>query len=309
MRSLFFIGLLGVFIWGIARGDQDKAATDRCVEHLDPAFKRLNAVLAENHLNPLDFDPAQLRVIKDKSLNPAVTMWRFQTPNKTFIYCSPTSGDVLSFFRNDIKYTEGPGYDQPPQPNWTKEQAIAMAKTYLAALFGTFPEDVGPPEVKFEPVREIPKYYPGQWEISWPRVDEKGHLFAIDEISIYISETQGITSAVYNFFSTYQPPKEPLISRDDALKVGGPAAEILANKFIGSGFQLATPDTVVQGIVNPNHILQAKTIEDTVALRDANARLVWVINYPLTSNGTSSPHEVQVWVDAQTKEVVGGDLR
>jgi hypothetical protein len=230
------------------------------------------------------------------------------------IHFLPDSFKPIAFFNHNIKYDQGPGFDEPPPPKWTEEQAVATGKEYVAAIFGQFPKDVGPPKVEFEKRRNllkhttIWKYYTGDWQIVWPRISSKGYLFNGNAVVINISEDQGVESAFFDFYMNYQEPQGPLISQDEALKIADPAAQAVVDKWLGHGLQLGSPKIVVEGIVNPNHILQAQTVAD-LAHKDTTARLAWVVLYDLTANGIpATGHRVQVWIDAQTKEVVGGDL-
>lgn len=270
------------------------------------AFAQVNEILIQGHLAPLPFDPVRLKVIKDHSLNPLVSMWMFQTTANASVYCSPESGALCSIYRGDIKYSEGPGFKSPPRPTWTKDQAILVAKKYAVALFGAFPENVGPPHASYDAIQDVPLYYPGIWTVRWPRVDQGGHIFAADSLGIKVSEEKGLTSAALNFFSNYTEPTGPLISKVEAINAAHSAGEYLARKWIGGNVQLEPPSDAFLIIINPNKMLEADAIE-TGANASKTARLVWVVEYPVTLDTSSDKHGSQVWVDAQTKAVLGGD--
>jgi hypothetical protein len=312
----YIIILLGLVLPVMSKAEEmNQAEKDNGIKAITKIFDRLNPVLAKYHLTPLTFTSSNLQAFHHHNVFGNVSVCGFNTSSKISLDFLPDSFEPIAFYNNNIKYDQGLGFDQPPSPKWTQEQAVATAKEYVVAIFGKFPkDDVGPPTVEFEKRRNafkptwVMKYFTGDWHIRWPRVDTKGYLFNADSVSIYISEDQGVTTAFYNFFSNYQEPQGPLISRDEALKIASPAAQSLIDKWLGPGLQLGSPKIVVEGIVNPNHALQAQAVAD-LAHKDTTARLAWVVLYNLTANGTpTTAHRVQVWVDAQTKEVVGGDL-
>jgi hypothetical protein len=69
-------------------------------------------------------------------------------------------------------------------------------------------------------------------------------------------------------------------------------------------------------IVNPNHILEMKSVEDFANLGDIEAKLAWVVTFPARYAGSVPEGErmpverqVDVWLDAHTAEFLGGEFR
>jgi hypothetical protein len=60
-------------------------------------------------------------------------------------------------------------------------------------------------------------------------------------------------------------------------------------------------------IVNPNHILKYKSIEDMPREVDLAARLAWVVKCHV-SNDKGTDRYIYLWIDTETKEVIGGDF-
>jgi hypothetical protein len=295
--------------------EASQTETSEGIEHITGIIDRLNLVFAKYHLAPLAFDPSEVRLSHPHEALRNVDVCRFYALSKISVDLLPKTFEPIAFYNDNIKYDQGPGYDQPPKPKWTEEQAIAIGEEYIKAILGQFPQnEVGPPTVEFEKRRNVIKhtsvwkYFVGRWHIRWPRFDAKGYPFNEDSITIYISEDQGLATAFINFFSNYQEPLGPLISKDDALKIANLTAQALVDKWLGGGLQLGAPTKIEEGIVNSNHILQAQTVAD-LAHKDTTARLAWVIIYSLTANGAPAPERrIYLEVDAQTKEIIGGDF-
>jgi hypothetical protein len=233
-------------------------------------------------------------------------MWMLQTPAKTSVYCSPHSGQVLALFRNDVNFVQGVGSDQPTKPSWTEEQAVAASRGYFEAIFGSFPSNAGKPVAQYQSVEEYPKHYPGYWTVRWSRTDGFGDVFANDSITVGISEKYGLTGAAFNFFSSYSEPHGSLVTKEEALSIASVAAETMVAKWLGRDFKLGSPNLVEKVIINPNRMLNAKNLEEGAKISDL-ARLSWYVSYPVTLKGSTDKHAVQVWVDAETKSVIGGD--
>ena len=311
MTRLLLILLLGLPLV-LRAGEPDQAGEGIGIRRIHEVLERLNPVLTKYQLAPLSFTPSEILIFHPKDTFRKINVWNFQTLRVTFNFL-PGSFELLSLNRLDINYTPGTGYDNPPKPKWTEDKAVTIAKDYAQAIFDGFPKDTGPPLVTFEDNMNLPqyssvmKYYPGRWHIRWPRTDGKGHQFALDAIHVYVSEDQGLASASYNVFSNYQESTGPFISQEEALKISYPVAESLMVKWLDSGMQLGS-HKVGEYIVNPNHAFQAKTAE-ALGQMDTTARLAWVIRYEITAKNVSvSEHSIQVQIDAQTKQVIGGDF-
>jgi hypothetical protein len=309
MKSFCLILVIGVF-GSMARAD--KIEENRCIEQIVPAVKRLNALLTANHYAPVEFESSQLSSAYRPDFSPRMTVLEFDA-SLASIRCIPSTGEILSI-QTHINEDQGPALDHPSKPTWTKNEAIAMAKKYVAAVFGQFPSNAGPPKIHFDATMELPKYYEGQWHIRWPRVDKGGHIFSGDNIDLWMSETGGLKAVYYNYFSQYEEPKNPLISKDEALKASRPAAETLLNSQLTrssglSGLQLGKSEAVLW-IVNPNHIFQWKSMNDADSPADTTAKLAWIVEYQTTSGQSAiTNHLIDIWIDAQTKETIGGNFK
>jgi len=163
-------------------------------------FDHLNPVLIENHLAPLSFNSSDLLVFQPEDVDRKIKVWNFQTLNVSLDFL-PDTFELLLLSRNDINLVRGPGYDRPPAPKWTAQQAMETARNYVAAIFSALPNEMGVPTAEYEATANLPqhsvmmKYYPGMWHVRWPRVDPQGHLFRIDSICVDISEDQGLFMA------------------------------------------------------------------------------------------------------------------
>jgi hypothetical protein len=225
----------------------------------------------------------------------------------------PDSFEVISFYR-DIASAGFTFYAAAPKPTWTQERAIKEARDWYKTVIGTFPKNVGTPVTEFMPGLDPPKYYDGQWSIRWPRIDSQGHQFYQDTISGTLNEKYGITSFANNFISKYTDGQKILVSKDQAIEIG----RATALKLLGSplaadwsaGLSLHSAATAELWIVNPYHILNYKSFEAMMEANEGslNARLAWVTEYR-AENAQGMGRYVDVWVDTETKEILGGDFR
>lgn len=310
MKVFSLIIALGMLVSFNAFGDDN---THKCTESAINTFDRLNALLVKSGYQSLSFDPSKITNVPKYDFSRKINILELQTASGPFVDCLPDSGDVLAL-DSHIPYKQGSSYDHPPSPTWNKERAVALARAYVQAVFKEFPADAGTPQINFAPTSEFPKYYEGVWHIRWPRVDKEGHVFIADSLDVFLSETKGLRYASLNYFSKYQEPIGPLISQNEAVKLSGPAAENLLHSKLTvpwglNGLRLADSKSVLW-IVNPNHIFQWKSINDAASAADTTAKLAWWVEYKTTSGSASaSGHLIDIWIDAQTKKVLGGDFK
>ncbi len=272
---------------------------------------RINSVLNSQHLAILSYDPKQLRF----TLSPDQT-WR-----TTVVQINSSSGlearilsntfEVVSFQR-DFPSEEYIDCDTPPKPKWQTDQAINEARTWVKSILGNVPQNVGKPRAEYAPGLNLPKYQEGTWTVSWPRIDSHGHLFAGDVVNVILSEKFGLIALSYIFNSKYTDGQKVLVSREQAIEAGRSAAQQLLGSPLtadwSGGMSLRPAATATLWVVNPNHLLQYKSFEDMATTTgDATARLAWIVEYRV-ENAQGMGRYVDVWIDAETKEILGGDF-
>ncbi len=127
-----------------------------------------------------------------------------------------------------------------------------------------------------------------------------------------VSEKFGLIALSCIFNSKYTEAQKVLVSHDQAIEIGRPAAQKLLGGPLtadwSAGLSLRPAAKATLWIVNPNHLLQIKSFDDmATASGDENARLAWIIEYR-AENSQGMGRYVEVWVDAQTKAILGGDF-
>jgi len=313
MNRLLLTLLIGwLFFSYNATGEPDQVEQTLCVQHAEDAFKRLNVLLTENHLLPLELDPVHLVITQPRDRQRKTNIWQIRTASYTVLQFLPKSCALISIYRDT--YKDALLYDGPPKPTWTENQAIENAKKWVTAFLNYFPDNVGTPKIGFVDQRKVPEYYDGHWRIRWARTDSQGHRFDGDALSVELGEKQGLISISLNFYSTFDEIHDKLISEEDAIATSHSSAEILLHSelvrpLLPPGLKLGTA-TASLWIMNPTHLLQSKTLDEASASEEIKARLAWVVVYTLMDgNAPASYHTLEVWIDAQTKEAIGGDFK
>lgn len=201
----------------------------------------------------------------------------------------------------------------PIKPAWTPEHAIKEAQAWYRVIIGNFPANTGTPTVEYvTPTYNPPKYYDGEWMIKWPRTDARGNRFALDNITVTVSEKYGITSLAKNFVSEFSENTKVAVSQKDAIEIARPAAQRLLKSPLTSqwatGLSIENGASAKMWIINPNHILKHENIEDMATAGDLRARLAWVVKFR-ASNSDGLGSNIFVWVDAENAEILGGDFQ
>jgi hypothetical protein len=230
---------------------------------------------------------------------------------------SLTSKEILRFTNYTVYGTNERLYKEKPQPTWPTEKAVSVAEGFVRALLGEFPKSLSLVKAEYYwPTRNPPYYYEGEWFLEWARRDSEGHLFAGDRVIVRIIEAQGPYLASIELVSNYEEKGLKPIAKETAIEKALPAAkEIMNCPAVGgwfAGLSITGAPLAELRIVNPNHITHAKSLEE-IGHGDQKARLAWVVTYPVKYAGPpqSGPvptsGDVEVWIDAETGEFLGGD--
>jgi hypothetical protein len=299
-----------LLLLGLAKAEEmDRNA---CLQQAIAAVERLNTVFVSRQLPPITFDVNHARITQpyDRFRKSAVlAIWA----SNTELQCLPT-GDPISILRDVFK--NNPLYPSEPIPLWTKERALTEAKGWVEAFLEGFPSNTGTPIVSYHcPALGMPpQYHDGQWRVIWPRIDSQGHEFGKDALNVMLMENRGLVSLYLNFFSQFEEVHGDLISKEEALAASRSSAEKLlktdlVRPFLPPGLKLDFAEAELW-VMNPNHILQCKTMEDMATSSEVAARLAWRVTYLFpASDADSRKHFLEIWIDAQDKKVLGGDFR
>lgn len=274
---------------------------------------KINEVLESQHLSLITVDPAALVVRSSPNIYRKENQIEITAANGIEVDLLPGSLEVIGFQR-DVPRDASVSYDAPPKPAWTPDQAAEKSKAWIKALLGSIPSTLGKPKMNYQPDVNLPKYYDGVWYIGWPRTDSQGHYFGQDGITVVLSEKHGLTGFSYGFYSKYSDAQKIVVSHDQAIEIGRSAAQQLLGSPLTADWsgrlKLLPAATAELVIVNPNHILKYKSFDEMSAANEGslNARLAWVVEYR-AENDKGMGRYVDVWVDTETKEILGGDFR
>lgn len=233
----------------------------------------------------------------------------------------PNSAQVVSFANWTSRDVGNKYYPEPPKLKWTREKVASLAAGYAKAILGAqMPDNLGAPFVQTTPERDGLRYMDADWRVVWARVDKEGHRFHRDSLVVLLTDGHGPTNLGYNFWSHYDDKLITPIAQDKALALAseyakqvlawGPGAPWLQN------FELINPPQMDLEVVTPNHLTTQPSIETLGHNSDLNARLAWVVYYKKKYKGTISPGglipiggELQVWIDAENGQLLGGDFK
>lgn len=193
------------------------------------------------------------------------------------------TGRVVYYMRHDNRPSH-----QPLDTPISKDQAVAKATSALEAAGVlktkelTFKEaflDRGSADSSF-------------WFVSWSRV-HNGMPYREQDANVTVdSQTGDVTGFSVNFHTP--PPDSSVfnISRDQA-------EGIAARQMVIAGFQISQPPRVQAEVIQPNSFWQPGGSE---ANRQPYARVAWTCHY------TEGSRSYEVWVDAATGGVIGGQV-
>jgi hypothetical protein len=223
-------------------------------------------------------------------------------------------------------------YDQPIKPKWSNAQAIAIATAFKRVF--VVPDDalLGHPIARYDQNSEYvsvggrltgeKKYRLGQWMVSWPRVDSKGHPFYGDHVTIQIQEGYAPLGVGVGLTTPYVESKAEPMSETDALAraenivywrqfderifyhavwVEDYARNITGDYILSKGLAIVLPNRA------PSFWSVFQSKPSTVA-----GRLAWVVWFrPIHSTKPPASgwydEDFAVWLDAYSGEVIGGD--
>ena len=278
-------------------------------DYLVPTYGRINE----------DTDPILSYVGTTVKLSSAAHDFTFQKSDGSIT--DYTNRQVLSLLSD----AGAPLQDTRDVSHWTKDQVLKFATPFRDLMIQGLKVKLGAPFVQFEQNpsntvtksgKLITKWRPGNWMISWPRVDEGSHLFYGDHLNISLSEKYGLFSAYISVFTPFSERKGPTLVREKALSharshiVWTSFTERYFSSFSKDPYETIVGDKLLSSeliVVIPNHVSSL-----TPAFSGKpSARLAWSFWFkPIHKAPPSSPtydDRFAVWVDAYTGEIIGGD--
>ncbi len=104
-------------------------------------------------------------------------------------------GSLMSFGNNDnchrLFQVGAPSYEKPAIPSWDNARAALErhSKFLLWFFYCELKVTLGEPNLRYVQHNTNNRYYAGEWNISWPRVDSQGHAF--DKDGVFMSLPEG----------------------------------------------------------------------------------------------------------------------
>jgi len=157
------------------------------------------------------------------------------------------------------------------------------------------------------------------WECYYYRISLDGHVYETDQFSAFLSEISGVISYRARFYSPAKSFGQSSIGREKALKLSGEERKkLLEHPVIKEGFGEhiveEQPFSVELRVINANNLgSESRPQKAFRKVYQGNAKLAWVLRYraqgkPLEEDKTLtlSPMQLDIWIDAQTGEPLGG---
>lgn len=329
-RSSLSTSLLGVGLAACALcGGEERWLPPKeadCRKAYGPIIERINKVHKEEGLPTIAVDPsppfelalnvrygAQVGIVGNRLGSPAEVEFVGREAQPV-LFLNRQGSDAVT--GKDAKL-----YDAGPPAQWSREKAVGVA----TRLIRLFVDDARFSQLKLRKARfvypsmEGERYYLGKWFVEWVPTSREGDELPNDRAAITLSELCGLVVLSVEWASTYEGRPSKLLDKDKAIGLAMPysakvADSVPAQAWLGK-LSLERGTGADLRIVNPNHILKMKSLEDLGNPGDRRARLAWVVTFGAKRDtrlkGESRPGsvEVRVWIDAETGEFLGGDFK
>jgi hypothetical protein len=219
-------------------------------------------------------------------------------------------------------------YDAPVKPQWTTDQAIAIADVFRRVMQDPSPAILGKPSANYYsnaefvddgPRKNVKKFRLGEWDITWPRVDSRGRPFYNDHVTIQIQEGYGPLGAGIMVTTPYIEETGVPISEMNAL---AKARAILSWRLLGQKvfYNLVLSDEFERNVTGATVLSKDLVVVIPRKGRFAyspdsttppTARLAWIFWFKPTHGtpptGAVWDDSIAIWIDAYTGEEIGGD--
>jgi len=262
-------------------------------------------------------------------------------PSALNMYFLPKDLEIIHFFysaqREKIAYenSEIRIFKEKQKPKLSEEEAIAIAKEFAVAVLGKFPANVGKPVARWDVPggvaaapgedknkrrpRLISGYQHGYWRITWGRETEEGYPFYGEDSYIWIElyENVGPTFISANTVTQFDKVDFTPLKKEEVLDIArAKAKEIMKWKPTREKFEGLELDPEPAHselvVVRPNHLTKRKSIPKDS--EDIKGRLAWWVAFSCYAPGQerkldNAQRAVIVWIDAENKKFLGGDMR
>jgi hypothetical protein len=236
-------------------------------------------------------------------------------------------GCDFSFRREDGRFSDyqnqeisdgmrGPGgvfYRLSDKPTWTEAKAIEIASAFLRIFTGPLVVKLGAPQAQYISQSVGPnRAYQGYWRIYWPRVDDEGHPFYGDMVSIQIPEGGSPLGAAVFLSTPFHEVSGGVIAKEKAESDARRA--VAAQSFLGSSELFSANDRIIANELISSDmavVLPAKDIRIMGGPSTGVARLAWILWFkPQHSKKPEHPiynDSFAIWVDAHNGKIIGRD--
>ncbi len=191
------------------------------------------------------------------------------------------------------------------EPLNTQEQMEKMGRQFVEKIRGDFPSNVSLSRIRFIST----DYLRGSWGIRWSRV-EKGYQYPNDWVFVRINdETGNLFSYSIRLISEELVSTDVKITEDEAVKIAlDNLRSVFESEEAPREYKLPSEASSVKlKIVNPNYMF----VEDRkfICMSEATGTaLAHVVEFNVGNIPNIGKLKFWIWVDAETGEVVGGDM-
>jgi hypothetical protein len=283
-----------------------------------PRIKKMSDQLQLTWLGPTSFIPEYKMIDQDFQDQVRITGDAIELESKACDFSFHREDGRFSDYQNKkiSDAMQGPGgvlFRSADKPTWTEAKAIQIASSFLRIFTGPLVVKLGAPQADYISQSVGPnRSYQGYWRICWPRVDDEGHLFFGDDVSIQIPEGGSPLGGAVFLSTPYNEVTGRVIAKDKAEFEARRA--VAAQSFLGSSELFSANDRIIANKLISSEmavVLPAKDIRIMGGPSTGVARLAWILWFK-PQHSKKPEHSIYndsfaIWVDAHNGKIIGRD--
>jgi hypothetical protein len=283
-----------------------------------PQIKKISDQLHLTWLGPTFFIPEYKMVDQDFRDQVRITGDTIELESKECDFSFHRENGRFSDYQNKeiSDAMRGPGgvlFRPADKPKWTEAKAIEIASSFLRIFTGPLVVKLGAPQADYISQSVGPnRSYQGYWRICWPCLDDEGHPFYGDDVSIQIPEGGSPLGAAVFLSTPFNEVSGGVIAKKKAESDARRA--VAAQSFLGSSELFAADDHIIANKLISSEmavVLPAKDIKIMGGPSTGIARLAWILWFkPQHSKKPEHPiynDSFAIWVDAHNGKIIGRD--
>ena len=279
-----------------------ESRADRIIGEMSVVCHELNLQILRPPVSPMT-----IALNPDQYMTPPVPFFDVEDRASYRFKFLQKDGSLTSFGNTDnyrrLFQVGALSYEKPVNPSWDKARAALVASKFLTVFQRELKIKLGEPFLRYEQHNTNNRYYAGQWNIFWPRVDSQGHAFEKDGVFMSLPEGFAPSAVLIAQSARFIERRGPPMAMDAAL---GYARRRISSEqwwdvfwsyfpqYQPCGTTEIKPTRVYLQIIEPEH-KSART-----------SRLAWVFWFH--HHYDHSHYPVSYWIDAYTGKYLGGDV-